>query len=205
MRTKKVEKPRIFQDGRDMIISLGVMLIVMFVVIGGTGLCHYQPGNPKEGKVTRVDYTTFLQSEAQSADYPVRLTASPEGWIPNSALRINLNGHSGSSVGWVHDKDWIRFVQTSASVDDVAQGLDSKAREEKGTKDIDGTTWHVFEGSDDDVRTAWVADKKDVRWAVSGTGSTDEFSTMAKAIQEAKPEPSAGESAPSEASSSPSA
>ena len=205
MRTKKVEKPRIFQDGRDMISSLGVMLIVMCLVSGGGGLCHLQPGNAKEGKVTRVDYTTFLQSEAQSADYPVRIPASPEGWIPNSALRINLNGHSGSSVGWVHDKDGFRFVQKDATVEDGAAGVDGKAREEKGTKDIDGTTWHVFEGSDDDVRTAWVADKKDVRWAVSGTGSTDEFSTMTRAIQESKPELSVGESAPSELPSSTSA
>ena len=170
-----------------MIISLGVMLIVMFIVVGGTGLCHYQPGNPKEGTVTRVDYTTFLRTEARSAHYPIRIPASPDTWIPNSALRINLNGHSSSSVGWVHDKNWIRLVQTDATVEDIAHTLDGQARTEHETKNIDGTTWHIFTGPDDDIRPAWIADDTNVRWAVSGTGTPTEFSTMAKAIQNATP------------------
>lgn len=207
-----------------MVLSLGLMLIIIFVVVGTTGLCSFNPGDPKQGKVTTVvDDATFLTMEAQQAGYPVRIPELPDGWTPNSAKRVTFedsgkglatseagsagaNGSAagaeagasrsaavapvGSSVGWVHDKNWIELVQTGVSASTAAEGWDSNARTATGsqtTTDSSGATvtWTVYTSEDDSVRRLWVADHGDVRWLITGIGGDADFTTMAKAISTA--------------------
>ena len=58
------EKPKIFEGARDITLTVGVILIMMFVAVGATGLCSVNP--EKSGPVQDVDASTFLAMEARN-------------------------------------------------------------------------------------------------------------------------------------------
>ncbi len=95
------QKPRIFQGGRDILISMGVLLLLMFVAVGFTGMCTFNPGAPESGPVKEVDAKTFTEMEARGMNFPVRYPEMGEGWMTNSARRAMVSGEPAPVVGWV--------------------------------------------------------------------------------------------------------
>ena len=52
------EKPRIFQDSRDISINVVVIVVLMLLAVGFTGMCSFNPGRPENGPVQEaVSYT----------------------------------------------------------------------------------------------------------------------------------------------------
>ena len=43
MRMAGEDKPKIFENGRDMMLSLGVIVVGIVAVVGTTGLCTINP------------------------------------------------------------------------------------------------------------------------------------------------------------------
>nr|WP_284523066.1 DUF4245 domain-containing protein [Corynebacterium aquatimens] len=66
----KDSKPRVFQDGRDMLLNVIVVVVLMLVGVGATGLCTYNPGRPEQGPVQEVDARTFLSLESRAVGFP---------------------------------------------------------------------------------------------------------------------------------------
>ena len=166
-------KPRIFQDGRDMLINAVLIAVLMIVAVGATGLCTYNPGAPEQGPVQEVDAKTFLDLEARAVDFPVRYPEMPEGWITNSARRSMVEQQPAPVVGWITpDGGFIQLTQTGAPVGAVG----TEGRELARTVDVDGSEAAVY--SKPDARDLWVVDAGDARFVLTGAGEDREFEAL---------------------------
>ncbi|MBC2681959.1 DUF4245 family protein [Corynebacterium sp. 4HC-13] len=182
----RIEKPRVFQSAKDMVLSLGVLLLAMFLVVGFTGLCSVKPGGPDQsGPVHEVDVDNILHMDAQALNFPIRIVTMPDGWVPNSQRRTQVAKQTSVLTGWVIDGDkYISLTQTPADLKD-AMHPDDDYRDEVRIENIGGKQWHVLEG--DDVRPLWVADNGDVRFILKGMATDDLMRTAAEHTVEAQP------------------
>ncbi len=171
--------------------SLILIIVVMLASVGFTGLCSYNPGRPEAGPVQEVDPVPFMGMEARAMNFPVRLPENPEGWLPNSARRTQINDTPAPVVGWVTaDTGYIQMVQTGEPLDDAVRGYDSDPRELSHTEDIAGEEVQVYLSDEYDVRELWVTDLGDVRLLFSGAGTDEEFRTIIEAAVTSDPLPS---------------
>ena len=112
------EKPRIFQDSRDISINVVVIVVLMLLAVGFTGMCSFNPGRPENGPVQEVDGQTFLGMEARAVDFAVRYPELPEGWVNNSARRTTLSGTPAPVMGWVTPGEgFLQATQTGVDED----------------------------------------------------------------------------------------
>lgn len=184
----QIQKPRAFQSTKDIVLTLGVLLLATFLVVGFTGLCSFNPGPPEQSNsnVQKVDADTILKMDARGLNMPIRNPQMPEGWVTNSARRVMVGQQPSSLVGWVVDGDqYVSLTQTKADYK-AATKPDDSVRSEAGSEDIDGLTWHIFKG-DDEVRPIWVADTGKVRLILEGLASEDTMRTAAQKVTETKP------------------
>ncbi|MBN9644804.1 DUF4245 domain-containing protein [Corynebacterium mendelii] len=184
------KKPRIFQDSRDMIISLVVCFAVILLAVSFTGLCSFNPRQTIEsGPVRPVDAETILGMEAKAMPFPVRLPDTPDGWVANAARRTNVDGDSAPIVGWVTaNKAYLQFLQTRATVDAVVDDFDDVLREEVDPVVVGEVTWRRFVPVDQPVKdTIYGYSSDEVTWIVTGTAGREEFSLLAQNIAAATP------------------
>ncbi len=167
-------KPRIFQDGRDMMINAALIAVLMIVAVGATGLCTYNPGAPEQGPVQEVDAETFLDLEARGVDFPVRYPQMPEGWITNSARRAMIAQQPAPVVGWITpDGGFIQLTQTGAAPDEALAASGGQARELARTVEVAGAQAEVYAAPDE--RDIWLVDAGDARFLLTGAGEDREF------------------------------
>ena len=173
------KKPRIFQDGRDIAINAVLIVVLMLVAVGATGLCSFNPGAPEQGPVQEVDAETFLDLESRAVDFPVRYPEMPEGWITNSARRSMLAGQPAPVVGWVTpDRGFIQLTQTGLDAEAAVENADSKPRTLHRTVEVDGHPVEVLASEEQDVRDLWVVDAGDARFVLTGAGEDQEFEEL---------------------------
>lgn len=188
MRVANDKKPRIFQDGRDMAINAVLIVVLMLVAVGATGLCSFNPGAPEQGPVQEVDAESFVDLEARAVDFPVRYPQMPEGWITNSARRTVIAGGPAPVIGWVTpDRGYLQLTQTGADKDTALDSAGGDTRIHERTERIDDTDVDVYTSDDRDVRDLWVVDAGDARFLVTGAGSNDEFKELIAAALKATP------------------
>ena len=182
----QIQKTRAFQSTKDIVLSLVVLLVAMFLTVGFTGLCSFNPGEADQsGPVQEVDADAVLQMDARTFDFPIRNPEMPEGWVANSARRVMVGGEPSSLVGWViNGENYISLTQTGADFK-AASEPDDSVREETGTETTGDVEWHVFTG--DDARPLWVADLGDVRLAIEAMASHEQTRTAAEKIAATKP------------------
>lgn len=191
----KIEKPRMFTNTRDLIISLGVLLVVMFFSVGFTGMCSFNPGSAdKSGPVQEVDIDTILKTDARGLGIPVRLPTLPDNWEANSGRRTMVDNEPSSKAGWVIDGEaFLAVTQTVAELKDAVNDEDGEYREETDTFVVpasksstgEDVTWQIWSG--DDVKQIWAVDLGDVRLLISGTATEAQYRTMAEAVTKAEP------------------
>ncbi|MGP6173663.1 DUF4245 domain-containing protein [Corynebacterium sp. A21] len=185
------EKPRILQGGKDMLLSVGVVVLVMVLMVGFTGMCTWNPGAPKQGPVQEVDAETFTSMEARAMNFPVRFPENPEGWVTNSARRSFLGNTPAVTVGWVTvDGGYLQLTQSGELLEDAVKGIDPDPRTLERTQDIAGEEVQIYSSEDNDVRDLWAVDLEDVRILLTGAGTDEEFSTLLEAVIETEPLPS---------------
>ena len=182
----QIQKPRAFQSAKDIVLSLVVLLVAMFLTVGFTGLCSFDPGDAdRSGPVQEVDADAVLKMDARTFDFPIRNPEMPEGWVPNSARRVMVNGEPSSLVGWVvNGENYISLTQTGADFKAASQPDDS-VREETNTETTGDVEWHVFTG--EDARPLWVADLGDVRLVIEAMASAEQTRTAAEKIAATDP------------------
>lgn len=175
-----------------MFLSLALIVVLMVVSVGATGLCSYEPGAPEGGPVREVDARTFMEMESKAAAFPVRMPDNPDGWVTNSARRGQVNGTPAPIVGWVTaDRGFIQFTQTGELLDDAVRGVDPHPRELDRTLQVAGREVRVYHSDESDVRDLWVVDMGDARLLFSGAGKDAEFETIIAAAVGATPLPGA--------------
>ncbi|CAB0795290.1 hypothetical protein FRC0421_00941 [Corynebacterium diphtheriae] len=185
-----VEKPRIYQGARDIILSLGSILLIVAVTIGFTGMCSFDRGNKDNAPIQRVDARTFLEMEARGADFAVRYPSEIEGWQANSARRITIAKASAPVVGWVVNKDsYVQLAQTGVDKDEAIKRYDGNLRTRSGEHSLGGKVVEEYSSEDRDVRDIWVVDLGDARVIVSGAAPRAEFDRVITKMIEASPLP----------------
>lgn len=186
------EKPRILQGGKDMVLSVGVVVLVMVLMVGFTGMCSWNPGAPKQGPVQEVDAETFTSMEARTMNFPVRMPEAPEGWVTNSARRSFIASTPAVTIGWVTvDGGYLQLTQSGELLDDAVKGIDPDPRTLESTQDIAGEEVQIYSSEDNAVRDLWAVDLGDSRILLTGAGTDEEFSTLLETTIEAAPLPSA--------------
>ncbi|MGO1733948.1 MAG: DUF4245 domain-containing protein [Corynebacterium casei] len=178
------DKPKIFENGRDMMLSLGVIVVGMLAVVGGTGLCTINPETSDLSAVREVDGEAFLDLEARAAQgAAIRIPDVPEDWVANSARRASVAQSPSSVVGWVTPQEgYLSSWQTQVSLDDGLAGFDEHFREEIETINIDGQDVIVASTEERNVRDVWAFDMEDERVLLSGTASEEEFTELVRAF-----------------------
>lgn len=173
-----------------MFLSLALIVVLMVVSVGATGLCSYNPGAPEGGPVREVDAHTFMDMEARSATFPVRMPDNPDGWVTNSARRGQVNQTPAPIVGWVTaERGFIQLTQTDQPLDDAVRGIDPHPRELDRTFTVAGEEVQVYHSDESDVRDLWVVDMGDARLLFSGAGQPEEFETLIEAVVTSEPLP----------------
>lgn len=178
------DKPKIFENGRDMMLSLGVIVVGMLAVVGGTGLCTINPETSDLSAVREVDGEAFLDLEARAAQgAAIRIPDVPEDWVANSARRASVAQSPSSVVGWITPQEgYLSSWQTQVSLDDALAGFDEHFREETETINIDGQDVIVASTEERNVRDVWAFDMEDERILLSGTASGEEFTELVRAF-----------------------
>lgn len=178
------DKPKIFENGRDMMLSLGVIVVGMLAVVGGTGLCTINPETSDLSAVREVDGEAFLDLEARAAQgAAIRIPDVPEDWVANSARRVSVAQSPSSVVGWITPQEgYLSSWQTQVSLDDALAGFDEHFREETETINIDGKDVIVASTEERNVRDVWAFDMEDERVLLSGTASEEEFTELVRAF-----------------------
>ncbi|QGU04160.1 hypothetical protein CETAM_04445 [Corynebacterium comes] len=173
-----------------MVLSLLIIVVLMVVSVGATGLCSYEPGTPENGPVREVDARTFMGMEARASAFPVRMPESPEGWITNSARRGMIEQTPAPIVGWVTaERGYIQLTQTSLPLADAVRAIDAHPRDLDRTIDVAGQPVEVYHSEESDVRDLWAVDMGDTRLLFSGAGREEDFLTIIEATVTSEPLP----------------
>lgn len=189
------QKPRIFQGGRDMVISMAVIVVIMIAVVLPTGLCTYSPNTPEGGPVTEVDEQTFLNMEAGSANFPLVIPDVPDSWTANSARRSAVGTEAAPVVGYVTEQEgYLQLTQTGLPIDDAVREFDADPRELERTENIAGAEVQVYSSEESAVRDLWVFDHNDTTEILSGAAVDEEFAQLVEATLNGEPAGVAGAS-----------
>jgi hypothetical protein len=202
----KPAKPRLLQDGRDMFWSVAPLVLACIVLAGVLGMCSFQAGGPGEGPIPHYDAPAALQADADALKIPIRLPQLPDGWHSNSGSRKGIEGGrtdpvSGqparavsSTVGYLAPSGmYLSLTQSNADEAKLVASLNTDMYP-TGTADVDGVTWVVYEGSQedgDDAEPVWTTRLNGAggpaQIAIKGAAGTDEYRTLAAATQTASP------------------
>ncbi|MBW0015309.1 DUF4245 domain-containing protein [Mycobacterium sp.] len=201
-------KPRLLQDGRDMLWSLVPLVVGCILLAGLVGMCSFQPGGTGKGVVPSYDAATALRADAQTLGFPIRLAHLPAGWQPNSGGRGGIENsrtdpatgqrlHAATStVGFISPSGlYLSLTQSNADEDRLVGSIHPSAYP-TGTVDVDGTSWIVYRGVGQDGAAAepiWTTRLSGpagaTQVAITGAGSADQFRTLAAATQSQPPLP----------------
>jgi Protein of unknown function (DUF4245) len=139
-----------------------------------------------------VDATKELTSAGRRVTFAIRVPAVPGDWRSNSFNTVPVGQGAEATtavrVGWITpDGKYLRLSQSDARVEllvAMEAGADV-ATDSRGSVDVAGTTWakHLGKGTEQ----SWVTSLDGVQVLITGSGSEDEFRTLATAAQTAKP------------------
>lgn len=183
-------KPRILNNNRDMVWSLIPLVIACLLIAGVASQCTLSPGGPQQGPIPNFDVDAALQYDASELNFPVRNPQLPEDWTPNSGSRQTITGDQGgdvSNVGYISDAGRYNKLTQSDAEEQVLVPfvVEGEQRYAAGTESVDGTEWVVYEREGDEP--VWVTDLGDVRLLITGSGTVEEFTTLAAATTSAEP------------------
>lgn len=177
-------KNRLLQTVRDMVLSLGLVLAVVALTILIT--FRDEPDDP----VRVVDTGAVVQGAAVNAPYTATVPRGVEPeWRPTSA-RVSGPGDQPFRwhIGYVTPSD--EYAAAGQSNGAAATYLaDERAKgDSTGTVRAGGRTWEVIE-REDGKRTSLVNTARGVTTLVTGTGSIDELTALARSLKPAKAAP----------------
>ncbi|NNG97095.1 DUF4245 domain-containing protein [Gordonia araii] len=196
------DKPRILNSSKDMIWTLLALLVLVALVVISSRNCSVGlTGTAADDRIPPFDVSAALRADAMSMPFPIRQPALPSNWKPNSGTSGDVAGSRVSTVGWVTPTGYyLGLSQTSATESALLPTLNPNVDKDgplagTGSREIEGRKWVTYVTGDrlapsDGARKVWVADFGDVRIGLSGKASEADFTTLARAVVQAKPLPS---------------
>ncbi|MEV7081332.1 DUF4245 domain-containing protein [Streptomyces sp. NPDC093516] len=164
------------KTARDMILSLGVIVLVAGVIY------LFIPHDDSAPDLKRVDYRVELLTARRAAPYPV---AAPEG-LPGTWKATSVRYRGDDFATWhlgFHDPEgeYVAVQQSTQRrpvfLDEATQG----ARETGRTEKIDGRTWTRWEGGRYDALV--LEGTEGSTTVVTGTASFAQLTKMAQALE----------------------
>jgi hypothetical protein len=187
--------------------SLAPLVIGCILLAGMVGMCSFQPGRTNVGAIPSYDAAAALRADAATLGFPVRLPQLPAGWRSNSGNRGGIeNGRSDAStgqrlnaatstVGYITPSgQYLSLTQSDADEDKLVGSIHRSAFP-TGAVDVAGANWVVYQGSGQGAEgepvwtTALTGPGGRTQIAITGSGSTDQFRTLASATQSQPPLP----------------
>jgi Protein of unknown function (DUF4245) len=191
----------LLQDGRDMFWSLAPLVAACVVLAAVLGMCSFAPAGPSQGPPPDYDAPAALQADADALRIPIRVPALPDGWHSNSGSRAGIDAGrtdaSGqtsravsSTVGYLTPTGmYLALTQSNADEEKLVASIDPDAAP-TGTQDVDGVRWIVYEGREN-AEPVWTTrltgPTGPAQIAIQGAGGTDEYRTLAAAVQKQPP------------------
>ena len=182
---------------KELAVAVGVLVVVIVGLALITNTISFSPGGPSTdapigGPV--IDENQQFQLAVTQMHFPLHQPTLPGGWHPNSADLDPVgptatNGQPNSlRIGFITPAGrYVSIAESSAAVLDLAREAAGTGGDvpmsPKGTVNVEGTSWTIYQGTRDEV--SWALDLGAVRVLISGNGSQAEFTTMAKAVQTA--------------------
>ncbi len=197
----KPAKPRLLQDGRDMFWSLAPLVAACILLAALLGMCSFAPGGPSPAPAPDYDAPAALRADADALRIPIRVPVLPAGWKANSGSRAGIEagrtdsaGQSAravsSTVGYLSPTGmYLALIQSNADEEKLV-GFVEPDVVPTGTQDVDGVRWVVYEGADG-AEPVWTTrltgPTGPAQIAIRGAGGTDEYRTLAAAVQKQPP------------------
>lgn len=184
---------RAAQGPRDLLLTIGALVIVVLAIAGLAGQCDFSPDGPTIDPQTTpsVSVPQELRINARSVEFPLRAAdpgpdwratstkLAPVGTTPDAAQVLRIN--------WISpDDNYLQLSQSDAVEEALVESETGKLEAPRGAVDVAGETWVDYPGRRSE--RAWVADLGDVRILITGSGTEAEFAAMATAVLAAKPE-----------------
>lgn len=172
-----------------MVLSIAVVVVIMLLAVGATGLCTYGRDTAEHGPVQVADAAQFLSQEARSANHEVRLPEVPDGWVCNSARRRLIGEESLQVVGWLtpDQKGYVQLTQTGLPTDQIVAKFDQYERTLSRTETRGGHEVGIYSGTDKDIEDLWVVDLPGERLVFSGVSRDQDMRTIIDATLAAQP------------------
>ena len=170
-------KRRGFETTGDMVRSLLVVLVLVFVVVALNVQRH------PDSEVRRFDYSgVFSQARGQASYDALAPIGLPDAWVPTSARTTRAGAAVTWHVGFVTPADDYAALEQSdgnpaAFVRQFADGGDRAGSVVLGT-----ATWRRVEGGDPEPR-ALVIERDAVTTVVAGNAGWAELRELAASLQ----------------------
>ncbi|MGB3603729.1 MAG: DUF4245 domain-containing protein [Gordonia sp. (in: high G+C Gram-positive bacteria)] len=181
------EKPRILQDGRDLVRTLIPLLLIALVVAGVSGSCSWGFGSSATNQnIPDFNVSAGLRADADTMPFPIRNPAVPADWKPNSGSTQEVGASVASNVGWITpDGIYVQLTQSGATEEQLVRKTLGDTANGEGVRQIADHQWVMYAG--DEKRRTWIADMGDVRLAVVSRGNDADMETLAAAVTKAQP------------------
>ena len=169
------------------------------------GMCSFAPGGPGPGPAPDYDAPAALQADADALRIPIRVPALPEGWRANSGSRAGIDARPDGPVRASRRARCPRPSAISTPTGMYLALTQSNADEEKLVGSIDsdmvptgtagcrrravGGLRRRRRGAEPVWTTRLNGPTGPAQIAIRGAGGTDEYRTLAAAVQKQPPLP----------------
>ncbi len=168
-----------------MALSMGLIAVVTFVLVGMYGGVSFSPGGPSDGQVVTADVAGGLEKAPPLVGFPVVIPSDlPADWTPNSFSFTEKPGSPAqppaARAGWLTDAGrFITLVQSSGTATDVLIAEIGAAGPPKGTETVSGAEWTVTTGRR--TEQAWFRTVDGITYLITGSASPEDFRVLAGA------------------------
>ncbi|HEY8373964.1 MAG TPA: DUF4245 domain-containing protein [Pseudonocardiaceae bacterium] len=184
------QRSRAQQGVKDILMSMLVLAVIAMGFAGLSRSCSFSPGGPTVDPevVPTVDPEAELSRAARDVDFPVRHPRLPQGWRANSVTtgRVEMRQDAPRMVrvGWLTDRGrFMKLVQSPAEPAVLVRAEVERDANVLGEVTVDGVRWTAYPGQRQEQ--SWVTELDGVRILITGSGSEEEFRTLAAAAQQA--------------------
>jgi hypothetical protein len=180
---------------KDMLGALLILIPIALLIVGVGRSCSFAPTGPEidPGAGPTVDAPARLAEYARISTFGLRVPEVP--WRSNSTDRGPVEGGGTAvRVGYLTEQGrYLRLVQSDASEEALLATEGGPGSTAEGVTPAAGRNWVTYRGSNGEpVRIATLPGSPTVRLLITGSGSDDEFRTLAEAGVRARVLPPGG-------------